>query len=74
MKIRCQIRTRAKKGPLVPCQTRLSILRFPTDSKALSILRSTPDSASIGIGLERAFTEAPPDAGRFHQKAVRREL
>ena len=41
-------------------------LRFPTDSKTLSSFRSSPDSASVGIGVERAFTEAPPDIRRFH--------
>lgn len=72
MEAGCQISTNAGKGPFIPCpiprQPVPQDLRFPTDSKSLSSFlqstrkqRSSPDSASLGIGLERAFTEVPPD-------------
>ena len=70
MKSRCQIRTSAKKGRFFRRRPSLSALRFPTDSKTLSSFRSSPNSASVGIGLERAFTEAPPDKRRFHPEAA----
>jgi hypothetical protein len=85
MEVRVQIRTSIIQGRPVACPNpRLSASRglgFPTDSKALSSLvisnsiqRSSPDSAFLGIGLERAFTEAPPDDEGASTKAARREL
>jgi hypothetical protein len=72
MEAEYQISTSAKKGLSALCQNAClaapSTLRFPTDSRALSSFirsnrehRSSPDSAYVGIGLERAFTEVPPD-------------
>lgn len=66
MEVRCQIRTsatdvRSVRWGASPFAT-APALRFHTDSKTLTDRRSSPDSASVGIGLERAFIEEPPDA------------
>jgi hypothetical protein len=85
MEYRFQIRTSVIQERAATCQKhRLftsSHLRFPTDSKRVSSLlsstdiqRSSPDSAFLGIGLGRAFTEVPPDNKVLQPQAARREL